>query len=192
MFYFFLRKWVYFCVTKSTKSQQRRASRPPLQTSAHLRECAASSMRAGKVLLLALKQSRRTKKRAFSDIEIRTFSADNSIYLRDFLSPTWAKSRFHLSPWLLLYRACEHSARKNRADSRKWWCVWGVGEKNGDTSAGFCSSHPSVTLRVPPPLLQAKRDRESSRRFYRVQTQAHAKAKPGEPKSRRDFITYTI
>ena len=41
------RNGAYFCVTKSTKSQQRRASRPPLQTSAHLRECAAGSMRAG-------------------------------------------------------------------------------------------------------------------------------------------------
>ena len=47
---------VYFCVTKSTKSQQRRASRPPLQTSAHLRECAAGSMRAYFVRLPALKR----------------------------------------------------------------------------------------------------------------------------------------
>ena len=56
---------VYFCVTKSTKSQQRRASRPPLQTSAHLRECAAGSMHAGKVRLLALKTIPQNEKASF-------------------------------------------------------------------------------------------------------------------------------
>ena len=115
MVFTFLRErtHVYFCVTKSTKSQQRRASRPPLQTSAHLRECAAGSLRAGIVRLPARKQSRRTKKRLF----LISKSAPSARMIRYicviFLSPAWAEFRLCLSPPLLPHRACEHGRTRH-------------------------------------------------------------------------------
>ena len=132
-------------MTKSTKSQQRRASRPPLQTSAHLRECAAGSMRAGKVLLPAIKQPRRTKKRAFSDIEIRIYNADDSIYLRDFFIACLGEISASSLPRCFSFTArANTAARKNRADSRKWVARMGSeGERRGAARIFIQATPPS-------------------------------------------------
>ena len=82
--FFLERTQVYFCVTKSTKSQQRRASRPPLQTSAHLRECAAWSMRAGIVRPLDAKNNPAERKSKLFLISKSAFTTRISICLRDF------------------------------------------------------------------------------------------------------------
>ena len=57
------------------------------------------------------------------------------------------------------------------------WCGWGVRGERRKRGADFCSSHPSVTLRVPPPLLQAKREAKDRAAFAvsRVRTWVHAK-----------------
>ena len=102
-------KGVYFCVTKSTKSQQRRASRPPLQTSAHLRECAAGSMRAYLVRPLDAKNNPAERKSKLFLISKSALSARMIRYICGiFLSPAWAIFRLHLSPPLPPCRACEH------------------------------------------------------------------------------------
>ena len=96
---FFLGKGAYFCVTKSTKSQQRRAFRPPLQTSAHLRECAAGSMRAGKVRLLGAKKNPAERKSKLFLISKSALSARMIRYICGiFLSPVLVKFRVSSLP----------------------------------------------------------------------------------------------